>query len=172
MSTSGKKIMATGTVKFNEDYTKVESITAAASKEKVEGIERASFLGNPHLCTVRTEDLDRLEQELAELQAVFFASDPAVRDAFLARSATPPRVMAMPLLKLLREQRDALADLLREIHHRGLVTEANVEERIRLALKKVPTYEQQLENVANGLGMTADELRAALDGTASGKGQG
>ena len=37
----------------------------AAPGEKQEGIERASFLGNPHLCTVRTEELDRLERELA-----------------------------------------------------------------------------------------------------------
>jgi hypothetical protein len=38
---------------------------SASAPEKQEGIERASFLGNPHLCTVRTEELDRLERELA-----------------------------------------------------------------------------------------------------------
>src|SRR3990167_8373435 len=34
------------------------------------GIERSHFLGNPHLCTVRTEDLDRLERKLETMRLV------------------------------------------------------------------------------------------------------
>lgn len=77
--------------------------------------------------------------------------------AGLFADSESPRITAVPLLKRLREQRDELADVLRWLDRLGGLG-LDVHERIRKALEGVPSYEQQLRNVAEGIGMSYDEL--------------
>lgn len=74
-----------------------------------------------------------------------------------------PRLRVMPIVKLLKDQRDECATLLRRARQqddgtwgRDLVRE------IDSLLSKVPSYEQQLRNVAEGLGMTYEQLIEAV----------
>lgn len=79
-----------------------------------------------------------------------------------AASATQ-RPNAVPLLKRLREQRDEVADVLRDIVGRNLLSSYPVTEgRAKAILEKCPSYEQQLRNIADGIGMDYDDLLAAL----------
>jgi hypothetical protein len=75
-------------------------------------------------------------------------------------SATAPRINTVPLIKRLREQRDQLADVLRWLDRRGGLG-FDAHERISKALEGVPTHEQQLRNIAEGIGMTYEDLLAA-----------
>lgn len=92
-----------------------------------------------------------------------------------ALSATP-RIPALGLLKEMGKQRDECADALRAL---AKVVEDNFPmpagvhagsplDRARKALASVPTYEQRLRNIAEGIGMTYDELMAAMKNRADG----
>lgn len=95
-------------------------------------------------------------------------------------SATP-RITAMPLLKRLREQRDEVAQVVREIrtrmqsvHAAGQLGQEIAEKdrawlaQVDAALAKCPTYEQQLRYISEGIGMSYDELIAAVNNRADG----
>ena len=83
--------------------------------------------------------------------------------ARLAISETERRPNLIPLLQKVRRQRDGLADVLRDIDSRGLLSGfGGTEHRVREALKDIPDAEQQLRNIAEWIGMDYDELRAAL----------
>lgn len=79
----------------------------------------------------------------------------------LARSATAP-ISGIKIAASLRRQRDELADTLRWLDSIGGLG-VQVHERIRESLKGIPTYEQQLRNIAEGIGMKYEELIHALD---------
>lgn len=70
------------------------------------------------------------------------------------------RINAVPILQRIRKQRDELADVLRWLDSRGGLG-LDVHARIAKALEGIPTYEQQLRNIAEGIGMTYEELMAA-----------
>ena len=78
------------------------------------------------------------------------------------RSPVPEggRINAVPILQRIRKQRDELADVLRWLDSRGGLG-LDVHARIAKALEGIPTYEQQLRNIAEGIGMTYEELMAA-----------
>lgn len=89
------------------------------------------------------------------------------------RTALPEerRITGMPLIKRLKTQRDECATVLRElvaVVERNLPMPAGVREnsplgRAHKILSEVPSYEQQLRNLAEGIGMTYEALIAALD---------
>jgi hypothetical protein len=70
------------------------------------------------------------------------------------------RRSVIPLLQKIRRQRDELADVLRWLDSRGGLG-LDVHKRISKALEGIPTAEQQLRNIAEGIGMTYEELMAA-----------
>lgn len=90
--------------------------------------------------------IDEMYAELEQLRAL-----PSARKANL-----------IPLIKRLQKQRDGLADVLRDIVQRDLLPYAT-NLKAKAALDQVPTYEQQLRNIAEGVGMTYEELIAAVD---------
>lgn len=85
------------------------------------------------------------------------------KDRYVASAIRP--ISTIPLLKRLREQRDEIAEVLRWLDARGGLGH-DAHERIRKALENVPSYEQQLRNVADGIGMTYEELIVALNARA------
>jgi len=99
-----------------------------------------------------------------------------------AQSATPA-ISGIPLVKMFRAQRDQLADALRHIlwikecgvdgrDEHGVFRNFPETERDAMysiakeALKDVPSYVQQLRNVAAGIGMDYDELVRRLSSSA------
>lgn len=103
-----------------------------------------------------------------------------------------PRIEIKPigLVKMLKDQRDEVATVLRELvylktlkdgfgeepfgSHNARPMRAEYERRQPLAwqaaraiLAKCPDHEQQLRNICSGLGMTREELQAALDSVPS-----
>lgn len=92
---------------------------------------------------------------------------------YAARSATPRTIKTMPLIKRLKDQRDTVAEVLREAFDArgcerkladgsGILSAAWLE-RARAILAECPSYEQQLRNIAEGIGMTYEELIEALN---------
>jgi hypothetical protein len=94
-------------------------------------------------------------------------------EALLATSAREP-IKTIPLIKRLKEQRDKLADVVREIRPRmqsvygsGKLGQ-NISDadwawlkQVDAALDGVPTYAQQLRNICEGVGLNYDEVMAA-----------
>lgn len=82
------------------------------------------------------------------------------------------RISAIPLIKRLKQQRDEIADVLRQafdargcrvVNHDGsCVVTSEWVEAATVALRDVPTYEQQIRNIAEGIGMSYDDLIAAV----------
>lgn len=74
-------------------------------------------------------------------------------------------IKAMPFIRLLRNQRDEVAAVLRsaiiDYDSCGELLQVTLD-RARAILAECPSYEQQLQNVCNGLGITVEELKAAL----------
>jgi len=116
------------------------------------------------------------------------------KDKASAVSATPT-ISGIPLVKMFRDQRDQLADALRHVlwikdcgvdgrDENGVFRNFPESERDAMyniakdALKDVPSYVQQLRNVADGIGMDYDELvrrlssSAPSDNRSADKGQG
>lgn len=113
------------------------------------------------LRALRFDDLSPAERnELEESAALLELCWPALRelcDRIERCGASEPLTHAVTLA----------SDLLQAIGNKWNPKNKHAEQRVRAALAKVPTYTQQLENVAKGLGMTTDELRAAISSTAS-----
>lgn len=96
--------------------------------------------------------------------------------AALTPSATT-RISAIPLIKRLKQQRDEIADVLRQafdargcrvVNHDGsCVVTSEWVEAATVALRDVPTYEQQIRNIAEGIGMSYDDLIAAVSASMS-----
>lgn len=97
----------------------------------------------------------------------------AVDEALAARPEEKPT--AMPLIKRLKDQRDECAALLRDVrtvmqsvHGSGAAgKDIDVKTRdwlkkVDAALEKCPTSEQQLRNIAEGIGMPYEELLSAF----------
>lgn len=96
----------------------------------------------------------------------------------VASSAIKP-IATMPLIKKISEQRDECADALRRL---TAVVEENFPmpagvypgsplDAARKALANVPTYHQRLRNIAEGIGMTYEELMAAMKNRSDDTGQ-
>lgn len=78
-----------------------------------------------------------------------------------------PKINAVALVKMFRDQRDECADALREMINQFAAYSISGDreqalKKARAALIKVPTYEQRLQNVCDGLGITREQLTAAL----------
>lgn len=103
-----------------------------------------------------SDDLLRVELYCAIFEVTRFPA------GCLARSETRS-ISGIKLIKEYRRQRDELADILRDIHDRELLgTHPQTYAKVRDVLAKVPTYEQRLRNIAEGLDMTYEELMAAV----------
>lgn len=104
----------------------------------------------------------------------------ALRRAIASRCTEAKRIPGMGLIRRLKDQRDECADALRgllEVVERNFPMPAGVHEGspldvARKAIAKVPTYEQQLRNIAEGIGMTYEELLAAAANLPPTDGQG
>lgn len=107
-------------------------------------------------------------------------------DAALAvRPEERPRLKVMPIVKMLKDQRDEVATVLRELvalkamkdrnepngmgiwkdsddYRQYKVRQPRAWKAARAILEKCPSYTQQLRNVAEGLGMTYEELIEAV----------
>lgn len=93
------------------------------------------------------------------------------------RSATAP-IRGMPIIKALKDQRDGAADVLRRLMHKLREDSGSTDPMEPFAydhswellaieadaiLAKCPSWTQQLRNIAEGLGMTYEELVAGID---------
>lgn len=85
-----------------------------------------------------------------------------------ALSATP-RITTLPLLQRLRKQRDEVrAALAVAFRHVDSVSHGKDHALIKAALDSAPSYEQQLRNIAEGIGMTYEDLIEAMNNRADG----
>ena len=137
------------------------------------GPVEAAFLAHARRTWGTSTEMEEVEDSYFHFAAGYLAAQP---------SATRP-ISGIQLLKALREQRDEAADVLRRLMHKlreesgsenpmepfaydasweALANEADA------TLAKCPSYEQQLRNIAEGIGMTVEELRAALNARADG----
>jgi hypothetical protein len=124
----------------------------------------------------------KLERELAAVNELLaYANGQAMQmgdelERLQTTASATPRITTMPLIKRLKGQRDELADAVRPLV--ALVKEEQWNLRARryahayalaaAALDKCQTYEQQVRNIAEGIGMTYDELMAAMNNRADG----
>lgn len=100
------------------------------------------------------------------------------RDILRATRSASERITGMPFIKMLKDQRDGAADVLRRLMHK-LREESGSEDPMEpfaydhswellaieadAILAKCPSWTQQLRNIAEGIGMTYEELCAAAD---------
>lgn len=87
--------------------------------------------------------------------------------ARIAEMEGAPKINAVALVKMFRDQRDECADALREMVSQFAAYSISGDreqalKKARAALIKVPTYEQRLQNVCDGLGISREQLTAAL----------
>ena len=178
----------------------------ASAGDSVRNAEGTTFYANPQQVPQRGEavNLARNWLDAQGPNSSFHITDKGVRqlaeavmlmDAWIlevTKSSTPsakePRVSGIQLVKMMRDQRDALADAMRlivqaddmEEHNEAIFkgqwkkgakawggafidrTRKEGMKKARTALEGVPTSEQQLRNIAEGIGMTYEELMAAM----------
>lgn len=123
-------------------------------------------------------ELDAAEWKAEHRLAMFNQREQLLRDLQAAAMRAPQsatrRITAMPLIKKLSEQRDECADALRRL---TAVVENNFPmpagvhpdsplDAARKALAKVPTYEERLRNICDGVGLDYDTLMARMSGSA------
>ena len=168
----------------------------AVHAERQEAVSAPDAIGNAgaeNAAQDRSEIARRLKEMLADkrVQIGWYEED-AIKTAISMLNSVPsakePRVSGIQLVKMMRDQRDALADAMRlivqaddmEEHNEAIFkgqwkkgakawggafidrTRKEGMKKARTALEGVPTSEQQLRNIAEGIGMTYEELMAAM----------